>query len=273
MNGRQVGPTLEASTTETQPEPGPRRKFDPVVHGLLIAFVVSLAIIPIPINNLFGLPAHPLLLHLPVVLIPLLAIAAVALMIRSEWRRRFGVALAITALVALAATNLTVSAGGSFKDAFDSGETLSAQVPPVAPPAGQESEGAQSPENAAIDKHGELGDQLRIAMIFFTGAIVLLVVADEARRRRIGGRLGQGAELLDHPRTALALRTGIGLLAAFTLVWVIRTGHEGAKAAWSSEPGLGYRSGAPLLPGYTGGPGEGTPPPAPPGTPYAPSPG
>lgn len=40
------------------------------------------------LNNLFGLPAHPLLVHLPVVMVPLAAIGALVLAIRPRfWSR------------------------------------------------------------------------------------------------------------------------------------------------------------------------------------------
>ena len=37
-----------------------------------------------------GLPAHPLFVHVPVVLIPVTLVAAVALMVRPDWLRGYG---------------------------------------------------------------------------------------------------------------------------------------------------------------------------------------
>ena len=42
------------------------------------------------IDKLFGLPAHPLLVHVPVVLVPLAALMAIAFAIRPAWLDRFG---------------------------------------------------------------------------------------------------------------------------------------------------------------------------------------
>ena len=52
------------------------------------------------INNLFGLPAHPLLVHAPIVLVPLCLVAAIFMAAKPEWRRRFGVPTAVLAVVA-----------------------------------------------------------------------------------------------------------------------------------------------------------------------------
>ena len=42
------------------------------------------------IETIFGLPAHPLLVHIPVVLIPLCAAGAVWIVVWPSWRPRIG---------------------------------------------------------------------------------------------------------------------------------------------------------------------------------------
>ena len=42
------------------------------------------------IETFFGLPAHPLMVHLPVVLIPLAGIIAIVFAFRPAWLDRFG---------------------------------------------------------------------------------------------------------------------------------------------------------------------------------------
>jgi uncharacterized membrane protein len=42
------------------------------------------------INNLFGLPAHPLLVHLPVVMVPMAALGAIILAIFPKFFTRYG---------------------------------------------------------------------------------------------------------------------------------------------------------------------------------------
>ncbi|WP_295781006.1 DUF2231 domain-containing protein, partial [uncultured Microbacterium sp.] len=92
-----------------------------------------------------GLPAHPLLVHAVVVLIPL---AALMVVVGSVWpaaRRRLGILTPIVALVALVFVPL----------AKEAGEALERQVP----------------ESAVLERHTELGDQL------LPWAIGLFVVA------------------------------------------------------------------------------------------------
>ncbi len=40
-------------------------------------------------DTLFGLPAHPLLVHIPIVLLPLAAIGVIVMLIKPEWHRRY----------------------------------------------------------------------------------------------------------------------------------------------------------------------------------------
>jgi uncharacterized membrane protein len=82
---------------------------------LLGATVVSLVLIPIRIHRAFGLPAHPLLLHVPVVVVPVAGLAALVLLARPAWLARYGAALGVLSVVATAATILTVGAGQAFR--------------------------------------------------------------------------------------------------------------------------------------------------------------
>lgn len=45
------------------------------------------------LDSILGLPAHPLLVHLPVVLLPLASLGLIALVLKPVWRPRFAVAL------------------------------------------------------------------------------------------------------------------------------------------------------------------------------------
>jgi len=44
----------------------------------------------VELEELFGLPAHPLLVHMPVVIIPLAGVIAVVFAFRPAWLDRFG---------------------------------------------------------------------------------------------------------------------------------------------------------------------------------------
>jgi uncharacterized membrane protein len=163
------------------------------------------------LNEIGGLPAHPLLLHVPVVLIPILSGATIALMVRPGWRRRYGLVVAVLALVALVFTILTASAGEAFR----------ASRPIFA--------------SAALNEHAALGDQLKVVMVLFVGALVAFLGGD---LEQVPEFLSRFARLLHRPGTELVARVGISLLAVIALVWVVRTGHEGAEVAWSQPSAL-----------------------------------
>ena len=78
--------------------------------------VLSLALVPIHITTIYsGLPAHPLFLHVPVILIPVVTIWALVLVARPAWFMRSGVLLGVLTVVALAGTFLTVGAGEALR--------------------------------------------------------------------------------------------------------------------------------------------------------------
>ena len=54
-------------------------------------------------DEVFGVPTHPLAVHAPVVLVPIGAVVAVVLAVRSDWRRRisWGWPVAVFILVVL----------------------------------------------------------------------------------------------------------------------------------------------------------------------------
>ena len=72
-------------TTQTATVPQSRSRVSPVlVLGVL--GLLTFALIPIRINTIYsGLPAHPLFLHVPVILIPVVGVAALALVARPAW--------------------------------------------------------------------------------------------------------------------------------------------------------------------------------------------
>jgi uncharacterized membrane protein len=167
------------------------------------------------LNEIAGLPAHPLLLHVPVVLIPILSGATIALMVRPDWRRRYGMAVAILGVVALVFTILTASAGEAFR----------ASRPIFA--------------SSALDEHAELGDQLKAVMALFVGGLVVFLAADLRHGPEVLDKL---ARLLHRPGMERLTRVGLSALALVALVWVVRTGHEGAEVAWSQPSPLHAQS-------------------------------
>jgi uncharacterized membrane protein len=171
------------------------------VIGLLVGYVVCFALLGVGIDDAFGLPAHPLLLHVPVVLIPLLVLATIALVARPQWRERHALGWGTLAVVALAGTVLTAGAGDKLieEQRF---------IPSV------------------LHEHQDAGETLRILMFVFVGLILVTIVRDWRARR--GAPIGGAA-------IGIALSVLVVLLAAASGFFVVRAGHLGSKATWGHE--------------------------------------
>jgi hypothetical protein len=201
------GATLDRSSSR----PLPRAEL--VLLGLT---ALSLALIPIHLKTIYsGLPAHPLLLHVPVMLIPVAALGALALAIRPKWIPRHGVWLAAVTLVALASTILTMGAGSALRDALG---------------------GGFGPDAALIDRHAHAADVLRIVTFGLTLAMIGTVLA---HRRPLG--LPTLDRMLARSEVRVALRAGLAALAVASAYFVFHTGDLGAKAVWGDRLNRGAR--------------------------------
>lgn len=157
-------------------------------------------------GELFGVPAHPLLVHIPVVLLPLLVVAAMVMAAKPTWRRRFGWVLVGAALVAAAATSWASQAGESLRDAL------------------------QPALGSKADRHVELANQTEILAWSFFSVAFGLVVLDRWVLPRIAKRTETPSAIV--ARSAVALACLVAILGVLSAVWVIRTGHEGARITW-----------------------------------------
>lgn len=68
------------------------------------------------LDTIAGLPAHPLLLHAPVVLVPVTALGAVLMAVWSRFSRRFGVAVAVIGGVAFVSSVAAKLSGEEFAE-------------------------------------------------------------------------------------------------------------------------------------------------------------
>ena len=162
------------------------------------------------ISTIFGLPAHPLIVHAPVVLIPLTALLAVVMVAWKRLTRPLSLVVGALALVNFGATVL----------ATGSGEALEERVPDA--------------NEAMVHRHAELGETLRLLAFIMLIVVAAYLVRLWAPRLRIRPDSGLGR--------ALAGRAVGGVLAALVLVmavltttWVVRTGHTGAEAVWKGQ--------------------------------------
>jgi len=145
--------------------------------------------------RLFDLPAHPLLIHFPIVAIPTLSIVAVVMALRPSFRKRYGITVALLGVVTTIATFLAVSSGQALSEEFGFTDEI-------------------------IGTHRQLGETLRILVLGVT--ITVISMAALSRRENIDSK---------HPASLLS-SVGALALAALSMIWVIRTGHEGASSVW-----------------------------------------
>jgi hypothetical protein len=202
-------------------QPWPEETWPEIV--LAVGFVIALATFPIKVDQIFGLPAHPLFIHVPVILIPLVALSAIALAVRPVWRRRYGVALGAVSVVTLGSTMLSVGAGQKFREV-------------------REARGI--PSSPTLRDHYHSADQLRIIVVVLTALVLATVFAD--RRRILVGHWARNVLLVL-----------VVVFAGLSTFSVIRTGHLGAKSVWSRQGGPpgGGGGGFPRRGGLPGGAG------------------
>jgi hypothetical protein len=190
--------------------------------------------VPTRIN---GLPAHVLLVHAVVFLVPLAALLLLASAWSSTARRKLGLLTPLVALIALILVPVTTHAGEWLRD--------------------------RVPATPLVNRHAELGDQLLPWAVAMFLVAVLVWYVDVGPR--LPGRLGEGARRLqpdrDEPATAPAGAAQTAtltaaparvsavtmvaallatVLAVGSVVQVVRIGESGSKAVWqgnvSSQP-------------------------------------
>jgi uncharacterized membrane protein len=149
-----------------------------------------------------ALPLHPLLVHAPVVLIPLTLIMVLPGLFNKRWFNWLGLATVAVSFAAAA-----FAWGATF-----TGESLEHQVG----------------SSDLIEKHSQLGDMARnLAFLTFVAvAARWALFAERAPEgfRKIGATYGW-------LETALAILTAALSVAA--TVWVFLAGHSGATAVWT----------------------------------------
>jgi uncharacterized membrane protein len=169
-----------------------------------------------------GIPAHPLFVHAPLVLISLTLVLGLVYAVVPPWRRRVDWALVLLAFAGPVSALL----------ATESGDRLTERL------------GA----SAAIDRHAAFGEVTRNLAAAMLVVVVLLVATDRLRaaRKRRRRALAEG----DEPG-APARRTGGGVwtvvsvvlsvvllgLGGVTGAYLFNTGDTGARMVWEGVGG------------------------------------
>ncbi len=156
-------------------------------------------------KNLFDIPAHAFFIHIPVVLTPLVCLAAIAIALRPSWRQKYGPLVVFASLVIFISILL----------AAWSGEPLNEIIGEI----------------KDTEKHKELGEMTRLfaAGLFISTAALVGVSWWKNRQDTTDSTAATDNS---------AMKTIVAVLAAATIsfavlstVWVVRTGHEGARVA------------------------------------------
>jgi hypothetical protein len=171
----------------------------------------------VEIKTVFGVPAHPLLVHVPIVLLPLVGVGAVACALSRRARRRFGPLVVGLAAVAFLGTLLAASSGEALEGSVD--------------------------RTRLLHEHTEHAGMMRPLAFVLLLAVGALVAGDWLERR--GRRLPAGS-------TVAAAVVAVGI-AVGANAWLVVVGHEGARATWNERevPARGREAAHPV--GATGG--------------------
>jgi hypothetical protein len=198
----------------------------------LLAFIGFLTL-AIRITTIYsGLPAHPLFVHVPVILIPSTVVAAIIFMIKPEWFSRYGIALAVVSIIAMSSIFLTMQAGAALRAALN----------------------LQGPAAILISQHAQAAHYLAYIYVLFTATLIVTFAA-----QRISSGMPTGLSVVDGlltPKSMFAaLRVLLVLLSIGAGYMCFRTGDLGAKAVWQGRI-QAAQGGA----GATGAPGPASPP-------------
>ena len=159
-------------------------------------------------KTFFGIPAHPLLVHIPAVLLPLAAFGVVVMVMKPAWHHRYRWAVLALGFVGAVGAILAASAG----------ENLEKQI--VA------AEGASAA--GGWEDHAELGETARLfGIIFFVVLAAFVLIPWYLERRKTEGKPIRVPRFVTPALAVIALAASAG-----TVVTVIQAGHSGAKAVW-----------------------------------------
>ena len=163
-------------------------------------------------DTISGLPAHPLLVHIPVILIPVAAVGVIIMAIKPAWHRRYRWAVLALGLAATIGTILAANAGEGLE------EKLRAMG-----------------EANTWEEHAEAGDTAQAVAIVFLVALLAFVLVPWFLERRAAK--ATSPESASAPKIApkwimpvlavIAIGAGVGSVAT-----VINAGHSGAESVW-----------------------------------------
>jgi len=145
-----------------------------------------------PLDLIFGLPVHPLVVHGAVILVPLVAFAALAMSYWPSFSRRYGGPVLILAGVAQVSLFLAKGSGEPFEERL----------------------------NKDIERHADLGE---IAPFTFIPLLILLFIR---------WRMDKSGATVGSPKIRRLVSVLLALAAIVAQVYIYLTGHSGAESVW-----------------------------------------
>jgi len=149
-----------------------------------------------------GLPAHPLLVHAVLVLLPLAAVGTLAVAARPVWRRNFGIPVFLIALVGLIAVPLTTATGEQLKTALGGGGPL-------------------------VEVHEQRAEHLLPYAVVFVALLLATLLLGRRTDRTAG--VGEVRATSWVATSAAVLAALAGLVVTGLVIWI---GDAGATAVW-----------------------------------------
>ena len=166
-------------------------------------------------NSIFGIPAHPLFVHIPVVLIPLAAVGVIMMVFRPSWWERYKWATLTIAGVGM--VGAIIAAG--------TGEELEEAVEDTAP-------------RQLLRAHAEAGEVSRtVSIVFFAVLVAAIVVLPWWMKRRANATSAGVVGATTDGSSPKWLRSVVSVVLVATALgasWTVYdAGHTGAKSVWS----------------------------------------
>jgi Predicted membrane protein (DUF2231) len=151
------------------------------------------------VNSIFGVPLHPLVVHAAVVLVPLAALALIALEWKSDWRRHYALPIALLAIGGGLAALIAASTGESLQETIR--QTAGTRV--------------------RFGDHPQQGDTAKVFAVFFAmGATGVWVLEMWRERLRL------------QAWTTTAAYATSSVLGVIAIATIVVAGHSGATLVW-----------------------------------------
>lgn len=169
------------------------------------------------LDTLGGIASHPLLVHIPVVLVPLATIGAVAIAIRPSLMKHYGPLVAGLAFIGFLGSVLAASSGEALEEQYE--------------------EAGQSITGTLAD-HVELGDRVKLFVLLFLAVMVAWVVLSRRLRQAAAAPDPASGSSSGRQRHIVTVLMALALLTGGVASWAVAaTGHSGATSVWEQpEP-------------------------------------